>query len=95
MRFGLKDISELPSMEEFEKMAGELAESDALEASAIEDRAGVPPEVESPSGAGQEEEATQKSSSLPEQSEAEGPAASPGAEELETVREAVSESRES
>jgi segregation and condensation protein B len=46
LRFGLKDIAELPSMEEFEKMAGELAESDALEASALEDRAGIPPIAE-------------------------------------------------
>ena len=30
LRFGLKDINELPSMEEFEKMAGELAEQDGL-----------------------------------------------------------------
>ena len=29
LRFGLKDLAELPSMEEFEKMAGELVESDA------------------------------------------------------------------
>src|ERR1700678_391076 len=29
LRFGLKDVSELPSMEEFEKMAGELAEAEA------------------------------------------------------------------
>ena len=28
-RFGLKDVNDLPSMEEFEKMAGELAESEA------------------------------------------------------------------
>ena len=27
LRFGLKDVSELPSIEEFEKMAGELAET--------------------------------------------------------------------
>lgn len=34
LRFGLKDVAELPSMEEFEKMAAiELAESDAEEAS--------------------------------------------------------------
>jgi segregation and condensation protein B len=34
LRFGLKDLSELPSMEEFEKMAGELTETeDAAEAS--------------------------------------------------------------
>jgi segregation and condensation protein B len=31
LRFGLKDLNELPSMEEFEKMAGELADSDAEE----------------------------------------------------------------
>lgn len=28
LRFGLKDLNELPSIEEFEKMAGELAEAD-------------------------------------------------------------------
>jgi segregation and condensation protein B len=31
LRFGLKDVSELPSIEEFEKMATELAESDAVQ----------------------------------------------------------------
>lgn len=31
LRFGLKDIGELPGIEEFEKMAGELAESDAVQ----------------------------------------------------------------
>ena len=41
MRFGLKDVAELPSMEEFEKMAGELEESDALEASAMHAKAGI------------------------------------------------------
>jgi len=30
LRFGLKDISELPSMEEFEKMAGELTEQEEI-----------------------------------------------------------------
>ncbi len=30
LRFGLKDINELPSIEEFEKMAGELAEQDEI-----------------------------------------------------------------
>jgi len=29
LRFGLKDLNELPSIEEFEKMAGELADSDS------------------------------------------------------------------
>ena len=32
LRFGLKDINELPSIEEFEKMAGELADEPILEA---------------------------------------------------------------
>jgi segregation and condensation protein B len=31
LRFGLKDIAELPSMEEFEKMAGELADNEPLQ----------------------------------------------------------------
>jgi segregation and condensation protein B len=34
LRFGLKDLNELPSIEEFEKMAGELAETDEISASA-------------------------------------------------------------
>jgi segregation and condensation protein B len=29
IRFGLKDVNELPSLEEFEKMASELAETEA------------------------------------------------------------------
>ncbi len=32
LRFGLRDLNELPSIEEFEKMAGELAEDDLAEA---------------------------------------------------------------
>jgi len=31
LRFGLKDISELPSIEEFEKMAGELADAEPVQ----------------------------------------------------------------
>ena len=31
LRFGLKDIGDLPGIEEFEKMAGELAEADAIQ----------------------------------------------------------------
>lgn len=31
LRFGLKDLNELPSIEEFEKMAGELAEGEGLD----------------------------------------------------------------
>jgi segregation and condensation protein B len=40
LRFGLKDVSELPSMEEFEKMAGD-AQSDLL-TGAVGDATGVP-----------------------------------------------------
>jgi segregation and condensation protein B len=35
MRFGLKDLNELPSMEEFEKMAGELADAQSEEDAAM------------------------------------------------------------
>ncbi len=37
LRFGLKDVSELPSMEEFEKMAADMAESDANEMQSLSD----------------------------------------------------------
>lgn len=41
LRFGLKDLNELPSIEEFEKMAGELAETeDAVAASDLPFEAG-------------------------------------------------------
>ncbi len=33
LRFGLKDVSELPSIEEFEKMAGDLAEQEEIQMS--------------------------------------------------------------
>ena len=46
LRFGLKDVAELPSMEEFETMAVELAESDAIEAQAMHEKAGVDPAAE-------------------------------------------------
>jgi len=36
LRFGLKDLNELPSIEEFEKMAGELADGEGGEATAVE-----------------------------------------------------------
>src|SRR5262249_584595 len=40
LRFGLKDVSELPSMEEFEKMAGDIQQD--LLAGAVGDATGVP-----------------------------------------------------
>ena len=38
LRFGLKDVSELPSIEEFEKMAGELAEQEEMMMESAEER---------------------------------------------------------
>jgi segregation and condensation protein B len=46
LRFGLKDVSELPSIEEFEKMAGELADIDSVQE-----------EISMPAGSAREEEA--------------------------------------
>jgi segregation and condensation protein B len=51
LRFGLKDLNELPSIEEFEKMAGELAESE--DASSASD---LPFEAEAASGDGDSSE---------------------------------------
>ncbi len=88
LRFGLKDVAELPSMEEFEKMAGELAESDAIEAEAMHEKAGIEPEREgseplpfehegqdtAAEGESSETDAAPELSSRPEQSEEKGPA---------------------
>jgi segregation and condensation protein B len=41
LKFGLKDVSELPSIEEFEKMAGQLAEQEEM---AMESGTPAPPE---------------------------------------------------
>jgi segregation and condensation protein B len=49
LRFGLKDVNDLPSMEEFEKMAGELAESEAegeAQDDAIVQEGSAPPETD-------------------------------------------------
>ncbi len=48
LRFGLKDTSELPSIEEFEKMAGELAEQEEMTMTPEEDAAPGPTGAESP-----------------------------------------------
>jgi segregation and condensation protein B len=61
LRFGLKDVNELPSIEEFEKMAGELAETeDAASASGLpfED---APPEEQIEVAAEEAEEAADES----------------------------------
>src|SRR5947208_9391016 len=53
LRFGLKDVSELPSMEEFEKLVAESFQSDLYPAEAGSDAsaAGVPPQGGSPEAA--------------------------------------------
>jgi segregation and condensation protein B len=81
LRFGLRDVNDLPSMEEFEKMAGELAESEAegeaqdainfsAEAASLTE---APVEGEQPSAESSEEVAatSEESSSSPEEATAE------------------------
>jgi segregation and condensation protein B len=59
LRFGLKDVNDLPSMEEFEKMAGELAESEAegeaQDAVNLSSEASAPAEAEQQSAEASEE----------------------------------------
>jgi segregation and condensation protein B len=84
LRFGLKDVNDLPSMEEFEKMAGELAEAEAegeaqdvdlqsSEAMHSGESGGAPP-------AEPGEEEVQEEVQAEAQPEAEEPAAAPAAE---------------
>jgi segregation and condensation protein B len=80
LRFGLKDVNDLPSMEEFEKMAGELAESEAegeaqdainfsSEAAAPAEEA-APVEAEQPSPESSEEVAATSQEGTPSTEEA-------------------------
>jgi segregation and condensation protein B len=46
LRFGLRDLNELPSIEEFEKMAGELADSEDVSEMAKPELPFQPEEVE-------------------------------------------------
>ena len=48
LRFGLKDLNELPSIEEFEKMAGELAESDMGAAADVNGKRRAVPQLREP-----------------------------------------------
>ncbi len=43
LRFGLRDVNELPSIEEFEKMAGELADIDSVADDAYQQERQMPP----------------------------------------------------
>jgi segregation and condensation protein B len=59
LRFGLKDVSELPSMEEFEKLVAESFQSDLYPAEASSASLAEPPEVPSPVADGASEPSTQ------------------------------------
>ncbi len=61
LRFGLKDIGELPSIEEFEKMAGELADTDAIQEEIAMAEPNYPPQDEAITDANlrEEEESTE------------------------------------
>jgi segregation and condensation protein B len=64
LRFGLKDVNDLPSMEEFEKMAGELAESEAegeaQDVVNLSSEAGTSAEAATPVEAEQTEESSEE-----------------------------------
>ena len=66
LRFGLKDLSELPSIEEFEKMAGELAETeDAAAASDLPFEEGQPEESAVVEASASEENASEEVAEQP------------------------------
>jgi segregation and condensation protein B len=54
LRFGLKDVSELPSMQEFEKMAGELADGEAEAENAAMPQADLSSTAEASAGEAEE-----------------------------------------
>lgn len=66
LRFGLKDLSELPSIEEFEKMAGELVETeDAAPASDLPFEGAQPEEPAVVEGSAPEENASEEVAEQP------------------------------
>jgi segregation and condensation protein B len=69
LRFGLKDVNDLPSMEEFEKMAGELAESEAegeaQDVVNLASEAGTSAEASTPDEAEQQTEASSEETTPP------------------------------
>ncbi|HSB75820.1 MAG TPA: SMC-Scp complex subunit ScpB [Terriglobales bacterium] len=83
LRFGLKDVSELPSMEEFEKLASEALQLDM--AGGVADVTGVPdlPESQEPTPVAEAEPQAMEASPAPE----EPVPISEGASEPEIVRE--------
>ncbi|HEX4650702.1 MAG TPA: SMC-Scp complex subunit ScpB [Granulicella sp.] len=102
LRFGLKDIQELPSIEEFEKMAGELAETFAEpvqeEIPMPEHPAPESPEPGSPEAAEQEKNAVQPQAdgattpeNAPASSQGEADAYSPAASDEQAIGTAADE----
>jgi segregation and condensation protein B len=55
LRFGLKDVNELPSMEEFEKMTQEHGQENLFDNSPVADATGVPHETNAPVDASAED----------------------------------------
>jgi len=69
LRFGLKDVSELPSMEEFEKLLAESFHNDMIpgESAAVQESLNLPETVESAAEiANEEEEAETPAATKPE-----------------------------
>jgi segregation and condensation protein B len=97
LRFGLNDVSELPSMEEFEKMAAtelemepEVAEADKAEQAEAPDSEsarpdGSPTELEANSPSGEEMAAAAETSEVPNSIAPERAAEPPESQELEKV----------
>jgi segregation and condensation protein B len=76
LRFGLKDLNELPSIEEFEKMAGELAESDEVPGISRPELPFQPDEIEEPGeGAGISDDESDEAREIRSQDDAETQAA--------------------
>jgi segregation and condensation protein B len=78
LRFGLKDVSELPSIEEFEKMAGELADTFA---EPVQEEIPMSETAESPAELEEEKDATEPQSdgdSIPLDGSDESSAGAPG-----------------
>ena len=64
LRFGLKDVNELPSMEEFEKLVAESFQSDLLPAEGgVADATGIPNDIEAVGNEELQAEVAQQSSS--------------------------------
>jgi len=86
MRFGLKDVSELPSMEEFEKMASELEEIEAPQANGAE---APQPSLDLDEAASEEDAGEQPALSAEAGDESNSPEAAPAT--METSRDSSAE----